>query len=104
MADRLRIPIVDGDEVDRVSVRCALSESEVDAELVEVASGAEAIEHLSGGGGAGGGGAGADEQAFDCVLMENHLPDGPGIELLRKIRSQQGAGAPPVPVIMMTAQ
>src|SRR5439155_11386371 len=105
MPDNLRILVVDGDDVDRMAVRRALNESGIECKLEECRTGGQAIDRLraSGAGGAGGAGGtsgvGAGEP-FHCVVMDNLLPDRPGLQVLQALR---GAGIL-VPVIMMTGQ
>src|SRR5688572_11026455 len=110
MDDRLRILIVDDDEVDRRRVRRALEESGVGAEIGEAGDAAGAIAAMkaaagqNGGGAAGSagaaGGAAGGAAAFDCVLLDYHLPDMTGRAALRAMRR----AAPSVPVILLTGQ
>lgn len=66
MERSLNILLVDDDDVDRMAVRRALNEANINANLTEVVNGAEALAALEGG-------------KFDCVLLDHHLPDSTGV-------------------------
>lgn len=68
--DRLRLLVVDDDELDRALITRALERSELDCSVVTATTLAEAEAVLS-------------SQAIDCVLTDLMLQDGEGIELLR---------------------
>src|SRR5215217_7733717 len=92
MSDALRILIVDGNEADRLSVRRALTASDIaDADLADASTAAAALERL----------AQNPAEPFDCVLMESNLPDRPALAVLQQLRTTAGAAAQ-VPVIVMT--
>lgn len=84
-SDRLRILIVDDDEVDRMAVRRALRTIEMDVDTVEAPDLATAREYL-------------DNELFDCVVSDFNLPDGEGRDLLEYTRDH----GEPVPMIMLT--
>ena len=67
--ESLRILIVDDDEVDRISVRRALSKSELSLVFAEAGTCLEAIELLS-------------NYHFDCAFIDYSLPDHNGLFLL----------------------
>jgi PAS domain S-box-containing protein len=87
MADFLQILVADDDAEDRLAVARALESSGVSAELTEVSSGREAIEHLRGG-------------RFDCALIDNSLPDREGLPLLADLF----ASGVTTPIIIMSDQ
>ena len=96
MSERLRILIVDGNEADRLLVRRAVAASDIaDADLADASTAADALDRLARG------------EPFDCLLMENHLPDRPALQVLQQLRADaanaNAAGpAAQVPVIVMT--
>lgn len=77
----LRILIVDDDDVDRMVVRRAAAKSMLNIDLVEASDLRSGAEELKRGN-------------LDCVLVDLHLPDGEGLELLRV--------APSVPMLVLT--
>jgi PAS domain S-box-containing protein len=87
MSDRLRILVVDDDEIDRMAVRRALKDAGVDADVVETGAGEHGRQILC-------------AEPFDCALVDNLLPDIDGLRLLRAL----AADGVTTPVIMMTGQ
>ncbi|MEA2711371.1 MAG: hypothetical protein QOF78_3972, partial [Phycisphaerales bacterium] len=87
MSERLRILLIDDDEIDRIAVRRALTDAGVDAEVVETGLG-ETGRHI------------LRTEPFDCALVDNFLPDLDGQQLLRALQ----ADGVTTPVIMMTGQ
>ena len=87
MSERLRILVVDDDEIDRMAVRRALKDAGVDAEVVETGVGEHGRQILR-------------TEPFDCALVDNLLPDVDGLQLLRALN----ADGVTTPVIMMTGQ
>ncbi len=85
MEERLRILIVDDDDVDRIAVRRSLKASGIDADMTEAPDAATALEHLRG-------------SHYDCALFDFRMPGSDGLELLRQLRAD-GIG---IPVIMLT--
>lgn len=65
MTDKLKILLVDDDDVDRMTVRRALQQSGLDFELTEAVNGAAAL-------------AACAVQKFDCVFLDYRLPDADG--------------------------
>lgn len=59
MEEKLRILVVDDDEVDRMTVRRVLTKAGVKMELSEVGDGKSAIALLS-------------ETSYDCVFLDYH--------------------------------
>ncbi len=78
---RYRILVVDDDDQDRILLRRALRRMRLDWELIEVGSARQARRALS-------------ATRFDCALLDFHLPDGSGLQLIRDM------GA--VPAIILT--
>lgn len=88
MSERLRILLIDDDEVDRMAVVRALVGSAAEMELEECDLGRRGLELIRDGN-------------YDCVLLDYHLPDLSGLELLDTVRGGDG----PVPaVIVMTGE
>src|SRR5688572_9087554 len=85
--DRLRILVIDDDEVDRMMVRRALKASGVGADFDEAADGTSGVERLT-------------TVAYDCALVDYRLPDMDGLSIIRAAR---GAGAA-TPIIVLTGQ
>jgi len=78
--------VVDDDDVDRESFRRVLARTGLSVQLAEASSSAEALEFMRGG-------------TFDCAVLDQHLGDGLGTDLLQKLREQHGA----LPLLMTTA-
>ncbi len=72
----LRLLLIDDDELDRLAVMRALKQSSLQFEIVQSASAAEGL-------------AIARAQRFDAILLDYRLPDMDGVEVLRKLRSDQ---------------
>jgi len=83
LSPRLRLLVIDDDEVDRMRVvRMLRGASECPAEIdvaVDKATGLTALR----------------TRQYDCVLLDFRLPDGDGLELLREIQAVTG-NCPPV--------
>jgi two-component system sensor histidine kinase/response regulator len=79
MTERVRILLIDDDQVDRAFVRRALGKAGIDFDLVEASSGTEGL-------------ARSQEQSFDCVLLDYRLPDLDALDLLTDLlkRGPQG--------------
>jgi two-component system, NarL family, sensor histidine kinase BarA len=82
------ILIIEDDEIDRMALRRYLKSERPDAEIVESHNCAEGFSALA-------------EKEFDCILLDYHLPDGDGIELLQKLMLSD-FGSPPV--LFLTGQ
>jgi len=87
MSEPLRILLVDDDDVDRLAVKRLLREAGIVAEIHERADRTSAI-------------ATAEQERFDCVLLDYRLPGTDGVSLLRELR-EKGGGAP---VVSLTGQ
>jgi PAS domain S-box-containing protein len=84
--DAVRLLVIDDDDVDRERVLRMVAQSRMNAQTTEAASSMEAIAFLK-------------DRQFDCVVLDNQLPDGTGAELLSALRSGTDAHCP---VIMVT--
>ncbi len=84
MTERIRLLVVDDDEVDRLAIRRAVEHSDLDAELSEATT-ADAARPLL-------------PARFDCLLLDHDLPGITGIELTRQLR----AAGDLTPVILVT--
>ena len=88
MENRLvEVLVVDDDEVDRLAVRRALRRISFRVNLSEAADGIEALDYIL-------------SKSYDCILLDYHLPDMNGLEILRRIREKQVRR----PVVMLTGQ
>ena len=83
----LRLLVVDDDALDRETVKRALRPLTPQPEIVEAVSAAEAEARLLG-------------AAFDCVLLDYLLPEGPSIDLIGRLREL----APHTALVMLTGQ
>ena len=85
MEERLRVIVIDDDDVDRMAVRRSLKASGIDADVTEAADAESALACLH-------------ESLFDCALCDFRMPGSDGLELLRRLRAEGIS----VPVIMLT--
>lgn len=85
--DRLRLLVVDDDQVDRMAFRRMLSRTGVQADVSDAAGVLEAIERLT-------------ASRFDCVFLDYNLPDGDGLTFLRGVR----AAGISTPVVILTGE
>lgn len=83
---QLRMLVVDDDDVDRERVRRLLARGALDVDIMEAASGEEALTLIR-------------QHPFDCVVLDNQLGDASGAALLPRLRSETRQGCP---VIMIT--
>jgi signal transduction histidine kinase len=86
MSERIRILVIDDDMVDRLAIRRAVEQSDLDAVIEEAATAAEAMQKRTSG--------------FDCWLLDHDLPGTTGTELTRQIRAQGDL----TPIVMVTGQ
>ena len=87
MQDRLRILLVDDDEVDRMVVRRALRAAGINADVTEAADARTGLKILQ-------------AATFDCAFLDYQLPGGDGLRVLRGARE---AGVH-TPIVMLTGQ
>jgi signal transduction histidine kinase len=73
--DRLKILIVDDDDVDRMAVRRALKASGLDVIITEAEDADSALARLSSG-------------HFDCTLLDYRMPGTDGLEVVRRAREK----------------
>ena len=86
MADpRMKILIVDDDDVDRMAVRRALKASGIDVIVTEAEDADSALEKL-------------EHEHFDCTLLDYRMPGSDGLDVVRRAR-EKGLM---VPFIMLT--
>jgi serine phosphatase RsbU (regulator of sigma subunit)/DNA-binding NarL/FixJ family response regulator/anti-sigma regulatory factor (Ser/Thr protein kinase) len=81
----MRVLVVDDDTLDRQAARRALAATGMVSEIADAESGEAALEMLA-------------TSEFDAVLLDFHLPDSDGLELLRRLDGR----ALRVPVIVLT--
>ncbi len=87
MEEKLKILVVDDDEVDRMALRRALTKASFEIELSEVGDAKSAITALS-------------SNFYDCIFLDYRLPDQDGLTLIQKLHSL-GVKSP---VIVLTGQ
>jgi signal transduction histidine kinase len=80
MMDKLRLLLVDDDEVDRMAIRRALLAGGLDAEVTEADSVSTSIAALSAG-------------HFDCMLLDYQLAGGSGLDVLASPATRPGRPA-----------
>lgn len=83
----LRILIIDDDDVDRLSIRRALTKADLHPDVSEAGSYADAIALIT-------------QTPFDCVFLDYCLPDGDGLTLVQNLR-RMGVNSP---LIVLTGQ
>lgn len=87
MNQKLKILIVDDDEVDRMAVRRALSKAGFQMEIVEAEDTSTAVVNFK-------------DAKFDCIFLDYRLPDRDGLELIKELRLM----GVKVPSIVLTSQ
>jgi signal transduction histidine kinase len=85
MEERLKVLVVDDDDVDRMAVRRSLKASGIEADVTEASDAAGALEQVR-------------ATRFDCGLFDFRMPGSDGLELLRQLRAENIQ----MPVIMLT--
>ncbi|MDH3582999.1 MAG: PAS domain S-box protein, partial [Phycisphaerae bacterium] len=85
MADALKLLVVDDTEIDRMAVRRALMRAHLDAEIQEACDVRSALDILG-------------REPFDCAIIDYHLPDGDGLEILQGPGRANG-GLPPIIIL-----
>lgn len=85
MDEKLRILVIDDDEIDRMTVHRSLKKAGLAFNLEEATGARAGLEILG-------------SQNFDCVFLDYLLPDGDGLAVLREARSANIA----TPIIMLT--
>jgi diguanylate cyclase (GGDEF)-like protein len=83
---RAEILLIDDDDVDRERIQRLVRKAELPYRVTGAASGVEALQHLN-------------EQSFDLILLDYHLADMTGFDLLRRLQKWVGFNTP---VIMIT--
>src|SRR5688572_29877527 len=86
MAEKIKILIIDDDEVDRATVKRSLRSADFEAETFMADSASAGLKLIK-------------EQTFDCLLIDFKLPDMDGLELLKEIRKINKI----VPVLLVTS-
>ncbi|MBI3726378.1 chemotaxis protein CheX [bacterium] len=81
----LRVLVADDSRVMRKLVRAACKELAANVEIIEAESGVRARESLRAAG-----------LAFDLVILDLHMPDGSGADVLAELRAQKGGAELPV--------
>jgi signal transduction histidine kinase/CheY-like chemotaxis protein len=85
MPERLKILVVDDDDVDRMAVRRSLKASGIEADITEAENAPAALDNLQ-------------STRYDCAFFDFRMPGSDGLELLRRLRGEGSS----VPVIMLT--
>lgn len=87
MDSKIKILLIDDDEVDRTVVKRALKGTELDYTITECEDAELVVDLLK-------------DQEFDCVFLDYLLPGTDGLVLLRKLRAE-GIGTP---IVIITSQ
>lgn len=85
MEETLKILVVDDDEENRIAVRSALTKAGVQMELSEIGNGKDAFSALN-------------NTAYDCVFLDDRLPDQDGLTLIQQLHSSEIK----VPLVVLT--
>jgi PAS domain S-box-containing protein len=85
---RMAVLVVDDDDVDRERVMRFLQHSPFDIDATEASSGAQAIDLVK-------------DRRFDCIVLDNHLGDALGSQILPRLKSESQQACP---VIMVTGE
>lgn len=85
---KLRVLVVDDNPADRALISRLMRSSDLDADIVEIACAREFLDMLM--------------VNFDCILLDNRLPDRDGIDAL--IEACGDSKAPPRPVVILSGQ
>lgn len=88
MRRRLDVLVVDDDFADRKIIRRTIAEHAYDVNVIEATSVAEGLAALK-------------ERSFDVILLDYKMPNGNGIELVKKLRAKADLGS--VAIVMMSA-
>src|SRR5262249_13375758 len=86
MSDQLRLLVVDHDPTHRAALRHSLGQSTLEATVVEAATLSEGLARLA-------------EGSWDCIIVDQDLPDRGAIKLTTEVR---GEGANPLPIVFLT--
>jgi signal transduction histidine kinase len=86
--ERFRLLVIDDDMVDRLAIRRAIEQSDLDAEIDEATTAAEALRKCE------------SKPPFDCWLLDHDLPGTTGTELARQMRARGDL----TPIVMVTGQ
>ena len=86
MSQAIRILVVDDDLIDRLAIRRAIEQSDLDAEVDEAGTASEALDKAAG--------------KLDCWLLDHELPGMSGTELTRQLRDSGDL----TPVILVTGK
>lgn len=89
MTEAPRILLIDDDEVDRKTVIRAFRQYKADVQIQEAQDGKTGLKLFR-------------EQDFDCVLLDYHLPDMDGLQVLEEMHGDEESS--PIPVIMLTGE
>lgn len=86
MSERVRILVIDDDLVDRLAIRRAIEQSDLEADIDEAGTAAEALARGT--------------STFDCWLLDHDMPGTTGTELTRQLRDAGDL----TPVVLVTGQ
>jgi signal transduction histidine kinase len=89
MSEAARILLIDDDEVDRKTVIRAFRQCKFDIEIQEAEDGESGLALFR-------------EQSFDCVLLDYHLPDMDGLQVLEEMHGDEEL--PAIPVVILTGE
>lgn len=87
MSEKLRILVIDDDEVDRLAIRRHLSKTSLQVDITEAENAATAKEYLS-------------QANFNCIFLDFRLPDADGLTLVKQLRFEGYR----LPIIVLTGQ
>ena len=86
MTEKIKILIIDDDEVDRISLKRSIKSSGFNAEIITATSMAEGLNAVK-------------NQSFDCIFLDYNLPDSNGLDFLKDHKNELNGA----PVIVVTS-
>jgi signal transduction histidine kinase len=92
--EQLKILLVDDDQIDRMAVKRALKKSGLEVKVTEVENGSEALATINDSIST------QQHNIFDIILVDYLLPDGDGLNLIKKIQNFNHQ----IPLIVLTGQ
>src|SRR4030095_488116 len=86
MTEKIRILIIDDDEVDRISLKRSIKSSGFNAEIITASNKAEGLVAVI-------------NQTFDCIFLDYNLPDCNGFDFLKDHKTEINGA----PIIVVTS-
>jgi len=87
MSERVRILIIDGAVADRLAIRRAIEQSDLGSEIDEASTAEQALAKIA-------------ANKYDCLLLDQELPDITGVELTKLVRERGDL----TPIVFLASQ